>query len=81
LLEAARATKLPRFVHISTDEVYGSAPTGASFTEETILIPQSLRRQQASADHFVTAYANTYGVSRLFSVVLTIMVRSSFPRS
>jgi len=66
LLEAARATKLPRFVHISTDEVYGSAPAGASFTEETILDPRSpYAASKASADHFVTAYANTYGVSAI----------------
>jgi dTDP-glucose 4,6-dehydratase len=63
LLEAARAAKLPRFVHISTDEVYGSAPDGAAFTEETILDPRSpYAASKASADHFVTAYTNTYGV-------------------
>jgi len=66
LLEAARAAKLPRFVHISTDEVYGSAPAGESFTEETILDPRSpYAASKASADHFVTAYANTYGVSAI----------------
>ena len=66
LLEAARSSKLARFVHISTDEVYGSAPAGASFTEETILDPRSpYAASKASADHFVTAYANTYGVSAI----------------
>jgi len=66
LLEAARITKLPRFVHISTDEVYGSAPASASFTEETILDPRSpYAASKASADHFVAAYANTYGVSAI----------------
>ena len=66
LLEAARARKLPRFIHISTDEVYGSAPAGKSFTEETILDPRSpYAASKASADHFVTAYANTYGVSAI----------------
>jgi dTDP-glucose 4,6-dehydratase len=66
LLEAARRTKLPRFVHISTDEVYGSAPAGGSFTEDTILDPRSpYAASKASADHFVTAYANTYGVSAI----------------
>lgn len=66
LLEAARKTKLPRFVQISTDEVYGSAPAAASFTEETILDPRSpYAASKASADHFVTAYANTYGVSAI----------------
>ena len=66
LLEAARRHKLPRFVHISTDEVYGSAPAGVTFTEETHLDPRSpYAASKASADHFVTAYANTYGVSAL----------------
>ena len=64
LLEAARRLQLPRFIHISTDEVYGSAPAGVSFTEETTLDPRSpYAASKASADHFVAAYANTYGVS------------------
>jgi dTDP-glucose 4,6-dehydratase len=66
LLEAARRSKLPRFVHISTDEVYGSAPAGASFTEQTLLDPRSpYAASKASADHFVAAYANTYGVAAI----------------
>lgn len=68
LLEAARKFRLPRFIHISTDEVYGSAPAGAGFTEESSLDPRSpYAASKAAADHFVSAYANTYGV---FSVVL-----------
>ncbi|MGB8495401.1 MAG: dTDP-glucose 4,6-dehydratase [Candidatus Acidiferrum sp.] len=64
LLEAARRCKLPRFVHISTDEVYGSAPAGVSFTEKATLDPRSpYAASKASADHLVAAYANTYGVS------------------
>ncbi len=64
LLEAARRFQLPRFIHISTDEVYGSAPAGVSFTEEATLDPRSpYAASKASADHFVAAYANTYGVS------------------
>jgi dTDP-glucose 4,6-dehydratase len=64
LLEAARRHKLPRFVQISTDEVYGSAATGISFTEATPLDPRSpYAASKASADHLVSAYANTYGVS------------------
>ena len=66
LLEAARRTKLPRFVHISTDEVYGSAPAGVNFTEEALLDPRSpYAASKAAADHFVAAYANTYGVSAI----------------
>jgi dTDP-glucose 4,6-dehydratase len=63
LLDAARRFKLPKFVQISTDEVYGSAPAGGSFTEETVLDPRSpYAASKASADHFVAAYANTHGV-------------------
>jgi dTDP-glucose 4,6-dehydratase len=66
LLEAARRFRVPRFIQISTDEVYGSAPAGASFSEETLLDPRSpYAASKASADHFVTAYANTYGVSAI----------------
>ncbi len=64
LLESARRFKLPRFIHISTDEVYGSAPASVSFTEEATLDPRSLyAASKASADHLVAAYANTHGVS------------------
>jgi dTDP-glucose 4,6-dehydratase len=64
LLEAARHFDSLRFIQISTDEVYGSAPAGASFTEGATLDPRSpYAASKASADHFVAAYANTYGVS------------------
>ena len=63
LLEAARRFKLQKFIHISTDEVYGSAPAGVSFAEGATLDPRSpYAASKASADHFVTAYANTYAV-------------------
>ena len=63
LLDAAKEFKLSKFVQISTDEVYGSAPAGGSFTEETILDPRSpYAASKASADHLVSAYANTYGL-------------------
>jgi dTDP-glucose 4,6-dehydratase len=63
LLEVVRRCPLQRFVHISTDEVYGSAPAGESFTEEFQLDPQNpYAASKAAADHFVSAYTNTYGV-------------------
>jgi dTDP-glucose 4,6-dehydratase len=63
LLDAAKRFKLPKFIQISTDEVYGSAPAGVSFTEDALLDPRSpYAASKASADHFVCAYANTYGV-------------------
>ena len=64
LLEAARNFPGIRFIHISTDEVYGSAPAGAAFKEDSPLDPRSpYAASKASAEHFVTAYANTYGIS------------------
>lgn len=64
LLEAARRTRLARFVQISADEVYGSAPAGESFTEAAFLDPRSpYAASKAAADHLVAAYANTFGVS------------------
>ena len=41
LLDAARHAGVKRFVLVSTDEVYGSAPTGEKFTEESLLAPNS----------------------------------------
>jgi dTDP-glucose 4,6-dehydratase len=64
LLEAVRRHPQMRLIHISTDEVYGSAPAGISFTEESPLDPRSpYAASKASAEHLVAAYANTYGLS------------------
>jgi dTDP-glucose 4,6-dehydratase len=68
LLEAARDYRNLRFIHISTDEVYGSAPASVKFNEETPIDPRSpYAASKASAEHFVAAYANTFGIS---SVIL-----------
>ncbi len=63
LLDAARAHHVPLFVQIGTDEVYGSAPAGESFTERTPLDPRSpYSASKAAADHLVNAYACTFGL-------------------
>jgi dTDP-glucose 4,6-dehydratase len=63
LLDAARAAKVPRFVQVSTDEVYGSlGPTGF-FTEETPLRPNSpYSASKAAADMLARAYVHTFGM-------------------
>ncbi len=62
LLEAARRHGVPRFVHIGTDEVYGSAPEGASFAEGAPLKPSSpYAASKAAADLLVLSYVHTYG--------------------
>jgi dTDP-glucose 4,6-dehydratase len=61
LLEAAREFGVKRFLHVSTDEVYGSlGPTGF-FTEETPLAPSSpYSASKASSDLLALAYARTF---------------------
>lgn len=51
-----------RFLHISTDEVYGSLGAKGYFTEETSYDPSSpYSASKAASDHFVNAYFRTYG--------------------
>lgn len=61
LLDAAYHTKVNRFVHISTDEVYGSlGPTGY-FTETTPLDPTSpYAASKAASDLMVLAFCKTH---------------------
>jgi dTDP-glucose 4,6-dehydratase len=52
-----------RFLHVSTDEVYGSLGTTGRFTEETRYAPNSpYSASKAAADHFVRAFYATYGL-------------------
>jgi dTDP-glucose 4,6-dehydratase len=73
LLQAAKeswtnnyADKL--FYHVSTDEVYGSLGEEGFFTEETAYDPHSpYSASKASSDHFVRAFADTYGLPTVIS--------------
>ena len=53
-----------RFLHISTDEVYGTlGPADAAFTETTAYAPNSpYSASKAASDHLVRAYHHTYGL-------------------
>jgi dTDP-glucose 4,6-dehydratase len=53
-----------RFLHVSTDEVYGTlGPSDAPFTETTPYTPNSpYSASKASSDHLVRAYHHTYGL-------------------
>jgi len=64
LLESARQAQIGRFVHVSTDEVYGTlSPTDPPFTEQTPLAPRSpYAASKAASDHLALAYAHTYGL-------------------
>ena len=73
LLQAAKAfwngnftNKL--FYHVSTDEVYGSLGEEGLFTETTSYDPHSpYSASKASSDHFVRAFADTYGLPTVIS--------------
>jgi dTDP-glucose 4,6-dehydratase len=64
LLDAARAAGLPRYVQVSTDEVYGTlAPDDPPFTEQTPLAPSSpYAASKAAADLLVRAAHHTFGL-------------------
>jgi dTDP-glucose 4,6-dehydratase len=68
LLDAAKEFKVPRYLQVSTDEVYGTlGPTGA-FTEETPLAPNSpYAASKASADLLVRAYVHTFGMNAVIT--------------
>ena len=55
-----------KFVHISTDEVYGHVENNKGFSEKTKYNPRSpYSVSKASSDFFVKAWANTYGLNYL----------------
>ncbi|HAD05168.1 MAG: dTDP-glucose 4,6-dehydratase [Desulfuromonadales bacterium GWC2_61_20] len=72
LLEAARAAWASRsdvrFLHVSTDEVYGSLGATGFFTETTPFDPRSpYSASKAASDHLVSAYHHTYGLPTLIT--------------
>ena len=76
LLETARSAWLnnqqspsnQRFLHVSTDEVYGSLGETGYFTETTSYDPKSpYSASKASSDHLVSAYHHTYGLPTMIT--------------
>jgi len=63
LLQAALDSGVSRFVHVSTDEVYGSIDSG-SWTEDAPLLPNSpYSASKASSDLLARAYHRTFGLA------------------
>ncbi|HEX3702368.1 MAG TPA: dTDP-glucose 4,6-dehydratase, partial [Vicinamibacterales bacterium] len=61
-LEVARRQAF-RFLHVSTDEVYGTLGESGQFSEDTPYAPNSpYAASKAAADHLVRAYFHTYGL-------------------
>ncbi len=68
LLDAARAHGVKRFVHISTDEVYGSLPEGEFRDENGTLNPSNpYSASKAASDHLVGAAVNTHGIDAVIT--------------
>lgn len=69
VLDAVRAAGVPRLLHVSTDEVYGSlAPGDAPFTEEHPLHPTSpYAASKAAADLLVLAATATHGLDAVIT--------------
>jgi len=67
LLNLSVKYEVERFVHISTDEVYGSIEEGY-FTESSNYSPRNpYSASKAASDHFVMAYHTTYGLPTIIT--------------
>ncbi len=68
LLDAARAARVRRFLHISTDEVYGTLGGSGTFSEDSPLQPNSpYAASKTGADVLVRAYHVTYGLPAIIT--------------
>ncbi len=62
LLEAARARGIKKFVHVSTDEVYGSVQTGESVEGDPLLPNSPYAASKAASDLMARSYFVTFGM-------------------
>ncbi|MGB8472937.1 MAG: dTDP-glucose 4,6-dehydratase [Candidatus Acidiferrum sp.] len=68
VMECCRQAKVTRFVHVSTDEVYGSLGPSGKFTETSPIAPNSpYSATKAASDLVVLSYVHTHG----FPAVIT----------
>ena len=62
LLELVRKHSIPRFVHISTDEIYGDIPNGMVDESAPLLPSNPYAASKASADMLVQSYGKVYDI-------------------
>jgi dTDP-glucose 4,6-dehydratase len=62
LLEAVRELRVPRLLHISTDEVYGSVPSGSSRENDPVRPSNPYSASKAGGDLLALSYWHTHGV-------------------
>jgi dTDP-glucose 4,6-dehydratase len=62
LMDVARRLEVPRVVHIGTDEVYGSVPTGSSLETDNLEPSSPYSASKAGSDLIALSYFTTYGL-------------------
>ena len=62
LLEAVRECRVPRFLHVSTDEVYGSVAHGSSTEQDPVRPSNPYSASKAAGDLLALSYWRTHGV-------------------
>ena len=68
LLQAARELQIQRFVHVSSDEVYGDIPPASFSDENSPLVPSSpYSASKAASDLLVLSFVRTYGFPALIT--------------
>lgn len=66
LLELSVRYNVKKFIQISTDEVFGEIEFPNSFNEQSRVSPRNpYSASKAAAEHFVTAFSNTYGLNSI----------------
>ena len=79
LLECSRKLEIAKFVHVSTDEVYGDVINGRSDEKFPYNPSSPYSSSKASADHLVKAYIRTYKISAVISNCCNNYGPSQFP--
>ncbi len=67
LLETVKVLEVARFVHVSTDEVYGDVPVGASIETDRLSPRNPYSASKAGGELMIGAYRETYGVPAIIT--------------
>lgn len=67
LIDAAMKADVPKFVHVSTDEVYGSVPDGFPKEDAPVDPSSPYSASKAAAELLVKSYATTYGYQSIIT--------------
>lgn len=78
---ARKLPNLKRFVYFSTDEVFGPAPQGVTFTETDLLNPTNpYSATKAAGEHMTRAFGNTYKVPYIITRTMNLFGERQHPQ-